>query len=418
MSDRATVQGSLLDPEVQACPYAFYRELRTNAPVYQMPETGFYVVSTYEGVQTVVRDPATFSNDIPIERLAGESRAELGRKYNEHLSELGWGHVQTLHRTDAPAHSRHRRILNRAFTPAMVNAMVPSVERTTTQLIDAFVDRGECDFVADFAFPLPGIVIAEQIGLDPREIATFRRWADAMLATQQGLLVDDDAVRHYAGIEAQAQHYFAPLLEERRTSPQSDLMTALVADSEEGDEPLSMGELQDIMNQLVTGGYTTVADAVGNAMMLLIENPHQQALLREDRSLLRNFADEVLRLATPAQGLFRRATRDTELCGVAIPENAIIHVRYGAANTDDDVFPEPERFDITRENVNKHVAFSRGPHFCPGRPLAMQELMIGFDRLLDRIDDIALAPGVVPERSSSMLFYSLRSLPITFTARS
>lgn len=417
MTDAAPVDGSLLDPDVQACPFDHYRQLRTNAPVHRMPETGFYVVSTYEGVRTVVRDPDTFSNDIPIERLAGEARAEFGRQYNEHLGEVGWGHVQTLHRTDAPVHSRHRRILNRAFTPAMVDAMVPSVERTCTELIDAFVDRGECDFVAEFAFPLPGIVIAEQIGLDPREIGTFRRWADAMLATAQGLLVDEAAVRHYAEIEAEAQHYFAPLLEERRSDPQGDLMSALVADSGDGDEPLTMGELQDIMNQLVTGGYTTVADAIGNAMMLLIENPEQQALLRANRSLLRNFADEALRLASPAQGLFRRATHDTELCGVPIPKDAIVHVRYGAANTDDDVFPEPERFDITRGNAGRHVAFSRGPHFCVGRPLAMQELMIGFDRLLDRLDDIALAPGVVPERAGSMLFYSLTSLPITFTAR-
>lgn len=413
----ADIEGSLLDPAVQSCPFAHYRELRENAPVYRMPETGFYVVSTYDAIRAVVSDPGTFSNDIPIERLAGEARAELGRQYNEHLGEVGWRHVQTLHRTDAPAHSRHRRILNRAFTPNMVEGMVPSVERTCAELIDAFIDRGECDFVAEFAFPLPGVVIAEQIGLDPRDIATFRRWADAMLATAQGLLVDDDAVRHYAEIEAEAQHHFAPLLEERRREPRGDLMSALVADSEDGDAPLTMGELQDIMNQLVTGGYTTVADAIGNAMMLLIENPDQLALLRADRSLLRNFADEALRIATPAQGLFRRAVRDTELCGVLIPADAIVHVRYGAANLDDGVFDDAERFDITRGNAGKHIAFSRGPHFCVGRPLAMQELMIGFDHLLNRLDDIALAPGAVPERNTSMLFYSLKSLPITFTAR-
>lgn len=414
----APIEHSLLDPAVQAAPFEFYRELREHAPVYRMPETGFYIVSTYDGLRTVVSDPETFSNDIPIERLAGESRAELGRKYNEHLGKVGWAHVQTLHRTDAPVHSRHRRILNRAFTPAMVDGMVPGIERICTELIDAFIDRGECDFVSEFAFPLPGLVIGEQIGLEGRDIATFRRWADAMLATAQGLLVDDDAVRHYAEIQAEAQHYFAPLLEDRREHPRADLMTALVADSDEGDAPLTMGELQDIVNQLVTGGYTTVADGIGNALMLLLEHPDQMELLRADRSLLRNFADEALRLASPAQGLFRRATRDTEVCGVMVPKDAILHVRYGAANLDDNVFEDAERFDITRSNANRHIAFSRGPHFCPGRPLAMQEIMIGFDHLLNRLDDIAIAPGVVPERTSTMLFYSLKSLPITFTARS
>ncbi len=409
------IEGTLLDPQVQACPFAYHAQLREKAPVYRMPETGFYVISSYDDLKTVLSDPATFSNDILVEQLAGEAAADLGRMFDEHLAEVGWGHVQTLQRTDPPEHGRYRRLINRTLTPPMVKSMLPSVNRIATELIDAFIDKGSCDFIADFAFPLPGLVIAEQIGLDASEINTFKRWSDGMLAPAMGLLVDEESARTYSEVEAEAQHYLAKLFEERRANPTDDILSALLAESADGDAALTMAELQNLMNQLITGGYTTTADAIGNAMLLLLEHPDQMELLRNDRSLLHNFADEALRHSSSVQGLFRRTTVDTELSGVKIPANSILHTRYGAANWDESMFPEPEKFDITRSNANKHLAFSRGPHFCVGQPLAIQEMIIAFDHLLDRLSDIQLAPGAAPERTGGLIFYSLKDLPITFT---
>jgi cytochrome P450 len=409
------IEGTLLDPAVQACPFAYHQQLREKAPVYRMPETGFYVVSNYEDLKTVLSDPATFSNDIEIEQLAGEAAADLGRMFDDHLAEVGWGHVQTLQRTDPPVHGRYRRLINRTLTPPMVKAMLPSLTRIADDLIDAFIDKGECDFVQAFAFPLPGLIIAEQIGLDADQINTFKQWSDGMLAPAMGLLVDEASAKKYAEVEAEAQHYLAKLFEERRANPTDDILSALLADSTDGDEPLTMAELQNLMNQLITGGYTTTADSIANAMLLLIENPDQMELLRNDRSLLHNFADEALRHSSSVQGLFRRNTVDTELSGVKIPANSIVHTRYGSANWDEAMFPQPEKFDITRDNANKHLAFSRGPHFCVGQPLAIQELMIGFDRIIDRLDNIQLAPGANPQRTGGLIFYSLVDLPITFT---
>ena len=413
----AEIEGTLLDPAVQACPFAYHQQLREKAPVYRMPETGFYVISNYEDLKTVLSDPATFSNDIEIEQLAGEAAADLGRMFDDHLAEVGWGHVQTLQRTDPPVHGRYRRLINRTLTPSMVKAMLPSLNRIADDLIDAFIDKGECDFVQAFAFPLPGLIIAEQIGLDAAQINTFKAWSDGMLAPAMGLLVDEASAKKYAEVEAEVQHYLAKLFEERRANPNDDILSALLADSTEGDEPLTMPELQNLMNQLITGGYTTTADSIANAMLLLLENPDQMELLRNDRSLLRNFAEEALRHSSSVQGLFRRTTVDTELSGVTIPANSIIHTRYGSANWDESVFPEPEKFDITRENASKHLAFSRGPHFCVGQPLAIQELMIGFDHILDRLDNIQLAPGANLQRTGGLIFYSLVDLPITFTKR-
>lgn len=411
------IAGSLLDPEIAACPFGHYRELHERAPVHRMPETGFYVVSGYDELREILSDPVTYSNNSQLSQRVGESAAALGRVYEEHLADLGWGHVQTLQRTDPPDHGRYRRLLNRALTPPRVRAMLPDVERITDELIDAFARRGSCEFISEFAFPLPGLVIARLVGMGDSDLATFKRWADAMLAPSQGLLTDEETARHYASLEAEAQHYMAGIFEERRAHPTDDVISAMVAPADDGDEPFTMHELQNLMNQLITGGYTTTADAIGNAMLLLLENPDQMDLLRSDRSLLRNFADEALRHSSSVQGLFRRTTRDVVLHGVAIPADSIIHVRYGAANRDPSTFPDPDRFDITRDNASRHVAFSRGPHFCVGQPLAVQEMVIAFDRLLDRLDDIALAPDATLERAPGFFLYSLVSLPLTFTAR-
>jgi cytochrome P450 len=301
------------------------------------------------------------------------------------------------------------------FSPGRVRQMVPDVERICDQLIDAFAGRGRCEFVSEFAFPLPGIVISEQLGLASDEIGTFRRWADAMLAPAQGWLTDEATAIGYADIEAEAQHYLADVFEDRRAHPTSDLISALVAASDEEERPLSMHELQNLLQQLITGGYITTADGITSAMWLLIENPEQMRRVRADRSLIKPFAEESLRMLAPVQGLFRKATREIEIHGVTIAAGSILHVRYGAANRDAGMFENPDDFDVSREHVMRHMSFGQGPHACVGAPLARQEMVTAFERLLDRLDDIHLDRGTEPERNQGLLFYSFKTLPIQFT---
>jgi cytochrome P450 len=404
----------LLDPAVQADPYPYYQQLREQQPVLRMPGTGFYVLTRYEDLRAVLRDPETFSNTLDLEELSGEKARQLGALFHQRLAEQGWPHVPTLHQSDPPEHTRYRRLLNKVFTPSRVRQMVPGVQRICDQLIDAFAGRGRCEFVQEFAFPLPGIVISEQLGLAASEIGTFRRWADAMLAPAQGLLTDEDATLKYADIEAEAQHYLAEVFAARRAHPTGDLISALVAASEEEERPLSMPELQNLLQQLITGGYITTADAITSAMWLLTENPEQAQLLKADPSLIKTFAEESLRMLAPVQGLFRKATRDLELHGVNIPKDSILHVRYGAANRDPGTFAEPDAFDVTREHVMRHMSFGQGPHACVGAPLARQELVTAFERLLARLDDLRLDPDQPVERNPGLLFYSFKALPIQF----
>src|SRR6202041_571345 len=180
--------------------------------------------------------------------------------------------------------------------------------------------------------------------------------------------------------------------------------------------PLSMPELQNLLQQLITGGYITNADAITSAMWLLTQNPEQTKQLKTDPTLIKTFAEESLRMLAPVQGLFRKATRDVELHGINIPKDAILHVRYGAANRDPGTFPDPDTFDVNREHVMRHMSFGQGPHACVGAPLARQELVTAFERLLARLDDLRLDPGQQLERNPGLLFYSFKSLPIQFGA--
>ena len=404
----------LLDPAVQRDPFPHYRQLREHQPVFRMPQTGFWVLTRYDDLRTILRDTETFSNTLDLEDLSGERARRLGALFNERLAEKGWAHVPTLHQSDPPEHTRYRRLLSKVFSPGRVRQMVPGVERTCDRLIDAFIDHGRCEFVSEFAFPLPGIVISEQLGLAADQIGTFRRWADAMLAPAQGLLTDEDATIRYADIEAEAQHYLADVFEDRRARPGSDLISALVAASAEEEHPLSMHELQNLLQQLITGGYITTADGITSAMWLLAQNPEQMRRVRADRSLIKAFAEESLRMLAPVQGLFRKTTRDVEIRGVAIPAGSILHVRYGAANRDEEAFENPDGFDVTRAHVMRHMSFGQGPHACVGAPLARQEMVTAFERLLDRLDDIHLDPGREPERNEGLLFYSFKALPLRF----
>lgn len=405
----------LLDPAVQADPYPYYNQLREQHPVLRMPSTGFYVLTRYDDLRAVLRDPETFSNTLDLEELSGEQASRLGALFQQRLTEKGWPHVPTLHQSDPPEHTRYRRLLNKVFSPTRVRQMVPDVQRICDQLIDAFADRRQAEFVEEFAFPLPAIVISEQLGLAASEIGTFRRWADAMLAPAQGLLTDEETTLRYADIEAEAQHYLADVFQERRKHPTSDLISALVAASQEeeeqGERPLSMPELQNLLQQLITGGYITTADAITSAMWLLTQHPEQIPQIKND---LKTFAEESLRMLAPVQGLFRKATRDVELHGINIPQGAILHVRYGAANRDAKTFDEPDTFDVAREHVMRHMSFGQGPHACVGAPLARQELVTAFERLLARLGDFRLDPDREPERNPGLLFYSFKTLPIQF----
>jgi cytochrome P450 len=411
---------NLFDDAVRECPFAYLRTIRTESPVYFMKELGAYYVSRYEDIRYVKKHPELFSNDIYTH---GTGRGGQARNIaEEYRAQNGWKRVSTLQRTDPPVHSMYRALINDAFTVARVRNMTDYVETCVNDLIDRFIERGECDFVSDFAIPLPCTVIADQLGVPRDRIRDLKRWSDAMLAPGGGF-VDDTAAVECARQVVDAQKFFAAVMEERRLEPKDDIITDLVrrqvTDANGVTRPLDMFELQDLLDQLLTGGNETTTNAIGSGMMLLLQRPGSIEKMQDDPKLIRNFIEESLRYETPVLHLWRVATCDTELCGVKIPKGSSLALGYASANRDESVFADGETFDLERRKAGAHLAFGSGPHHCPGAALARQEMFSTFTILLHRLKNIRLAdPDDNFAHVPSSFLRGLKSLRLKFDVAS
>ena len=412
------IGNTMLDPAIQDDPWDFYQDLHEQCPVFPMPEIGAVMVSRYEDVRFVLTNPELFSSSGRGGGTKKGLQVDNARRYQQILRERGWGHVETLQRTDPPVHTDYRRLVAKAFLPRRIKEMASHIDDVTTELIDGLIEAGECEFNLDFAMPLPGIIIAEELGLDRSEIHRFNRWAEAMLALAMRPLTEDELLETVE-VELEAQHHLAAVFEQRRVEPASDLISTLVHahEGESGAEALTVAELQNLMHQLVTGGFETTTSALNHGMWLLTRHPEVQDAVRNDLSLVPAFIEEVLRYESPVQGLTRRATQDVELNGVVIPEGAMVMIRYAAANRDASVFDRADQFDLDREKSPQHLAFGVGPHFCVGAALARQELVSAFTQWLMRTSSIELAhPFEGPIHHPSFILFPMRELPLRFAA--
>jgi cytochrome P450 len=366
------------------------------------------VIGGLAEARDVLGDVTTFSSKPARSRSASAAQAA----HQEVLAARGWPRQATLQRTDPPVHTRYRKLLNRVFTPATVRSLTPHIEQIVHDLVDRFAPSGRCEFVDDVALPVPGIFIAEQLGLDRADYRRFRRWADAMLAGAQRPLTVEEAVAE-AEVEVEAQHFLAAEFERRRAQPGDDLISLLVHAHGDDEQPFTMHELQDLMHQLVTGGFETTTAGLSAGMWLLARHPDQQELLRSDLSLMGNFIEEVLRVDAPVQGLWRQTTCPAHVAGVEIPTGASVMVRFGAAGHDPRVFDDPDRFDITRENARNHTSFGFGAHYCVGASLARQEMASTFSILLERFDHIELDGELpTPVHEPSVFLRPMKRLPL------
>lgn len=409
-------QTSLLDPKVQSNPYPFYELLHTYAPVYQLPETKAYVVSRYEDVRRVLLDHKAFSNEFADSVL--EMQTPEGRKtYEDMLAARGWKHRMSLENADPPLHTKHRKMVEIALAPARVKALAPKIDAIINDLIDGFIDKGECEFVRDFAMAMSGTVVAGLIGLDASELDKFKRWADALLSPITRVLNMDEIVQA-AETELEMQHFFAEARKDRAANPRDDLITVLATQPASDGQLLPMEEYQFILRQMIGAGFDTLLSAISHGLWLLIQHPEQMAMIRADPSLIPNFGEEVFRFESPVQGLLRRAVDDIEVAGVLIPKGSIVIVRYGAANRDSRQFECPHKFDITRSNASTSLAFGNGIHFCVGRTLARMEFQSAFRILLQRLDNIRLA-GEMPDppHKPDLLLRPLKELRIRFDGK-
>ncbi|HEX9260337.1 MAG TPA: cytochrome P450 [Acidimicrobiales bacterium] len=404
------------DPAVQQCPFPHYAAMREQAPVFRVPGTNLFLVTRHDLVTPILRDTATFSSSFG--NTAEPPKGELVDRLKAVIAE-GWPPVSTMLTIDPPQHTRYRGTVAPAFTPKAISALRGPVEAICERLVDGFIDEGRIELVQRFAVPLPIEAIACVLNVPTERMSDFKRWSDDSIAAIGSLISDDERVRAQRGI-VEFQHYFAAQLEQRRAEPRDDLLSQIahaeIDDGKGATRPLDMAEMLSITQQLLVAGNETTTKAITEGVRLLAENPDQWAALRRDpvgRAPV--LVEEVLRLATPTQGMFRLVTHDTEIAGTQIPAGATVVVVYAAANRDPAVFPDPDAFDPDRPNHKDHLAFGKGVHFCLGAPLSRLEMQVAFETLGRRLGELRLAPGNDLAYHPSFILRGLKSLEIEFT---
>ncbi len=415
---KALADYNLFDEQTLKCPYEFYTRLRAEAPVYQVPGLGIYLVSTYELIREVARNTALWSSSVAAGIPPMAVGDEAVQQQIQAIMRTDVPLEQTLLSVDPPDHGKHRTLVNKIFAASRVKTLLPYIDGIVAKLIDAFIDAGSVEFMSQFAQPLPLTIIGDQLGVPDADRDFFERAATA--AADVLSLVPPTPARalERAQLNHDLQLYFLEQCEARRRVPRDDMLTLLVESRYEGERPLRDGEILSILQQFLVAGHETTTSALGAAMKLLIEQPAQLHLLRDDLSRIDNFIEEALRLESPVQGLMRIATADTSLGGVELPKGSVIMLRYGAANRDDAVFGGAERLNVCRANANRQIAFGSGVHACVGAPLARQEMIRGFSAILARMDNFAFdARHPEPDNDPSFLLRGMNHLYMTFDRR-
>ena len=413
---------NLLDVKLQNCPYHAYEMLRDEAPVWIDPITGFYVITRFEDIRKLLLDTKNFSNDMRGGQGGSREQLDSARavRMNTLYEEKGWVPGATLAGRDDPNHKQMRTMFNEAFKPKKIEGMDSFVRDTAYKLIDAFVDDGQCDWIKQYAVPLPLIVIGQQMGVPEADIWKIKAWTDAWVQ-RLGMMQTEEEERWSVEMEIEAQHYFQPIFERLRKEPDETLLSDMVNRViPEWERPLTDNELHaEMMADTFVGGSETTTNAIGYGLKLLIENPDVWQKLRSDPDkYLRTFCEEVVRLEGPVQGLFRMAANDVEMHGVLIPKGAMINVRYAAANRDEREFECPADLNLEREKPGRHIGFGSGIHHCLGAPLARRELFWAFQALIDRVDGMRFTLGANSfEVAPNFSLRAMQELRIEFDAK-
>lgn len=317
---------------------------------------------------------------------------------------------------DPPDHTRLRTLVGKAFTPRTIANLDTRIHSVTDYLLDQVADQGKMDMIADLAFPLPMIIIAELLGIPSTDRDLMRTWS-VTFSTALDRVREEDAERVFTAANISAMEftsYFEDLINERRRAPEEDLISGLLAAHDAGDR-LDTEELVSMSFLLLAAGHETTVNLIGNGTLALLQNQDQLDLLIQQPELMASAVDEFLRYDAPVQLTDRTIFEDIKLNGVLIRKGDWVTCLLGAANRDPAVFAEPDRLDVQRANGNNHLAFSSGIHYCLGAPLAKLEGKIAFGRLLERMPDLELAvPAADLTWRDGVVFHGVDALPVKF----
>jgi cytochrome P450 family 142 subfamily A polypeptide 1 len=372
-------------------PLEQYAWMRANAPVYFDERNGVWGITKHADLKEVAKDPATFSN-------AGGIRPDNGP-------------LPMMIDMDDPEHVRRRKLVNKGFTPRRVRDLEPKINRVCDEIIDAVCEKGECDLVRDIAAPLPMVMIGDALGVAPEDRSDLLQWSDDMVGALSNSASEESMTRAANAFASYTAYASGVIAERRASEPSEDLMSVMVHAEVDGDS-LDDDELVQESLLILVGGDETTRHVVSGGMRQLLEHTDQRDKLIANRELLEPAVEEMLRWVTPIKNMARTVTHDVEFRGQPMREGQKLLLLYHSANRDEDVFDEPERFDVER-SPNDHVAFGFGTHFCLGASLARLEVRVMVDRLLTRLPDLELA-GATPLRAANFIS-GFESMPVTFS---
>ncbi|MGI9603770.1 MAG: cytochrome P450 [Acidimicrobiales bacterium] len=413
----------LADPKARADPYPMYARVREADPIHHSV-IGVTLVTRYDDVLEVLRHPAMSSNDNLVDISFGAGRHGRGRVLEFpgralfHLERRRFRNTETgllptmvnrfLILMDPPDHTRMRRLASRAFTPRVADAARPMIEKTALELLDQLEPRGGADLLRDYFYQLPTRVICDLLGVPPDDVGPMHDWVRQIVRV---LDVSERGGGYITEVEAAAvelDRYFRSLIARRRNQPADDLLSALVAARDEGDQ-LSEEELVAFSVLLFAAGHETTSNLMGNGLWHLFANPTQLHRFRAEPDLRANAVDELVRFDSPIQLTQRVPTEPVEIGGVPLPARRSVVTVLGSANRDPTRFDQPDVLDLGRPDCQP-MSFGFGIHHCLGAALARVEAEVGLGLLLDRFGDLRLV-DTEPRWRKTVIFRGLESLP-------
>ncbi|MGY2010242.1 cytochrome P450 [Nocardia gipuzkoensis] len=411
------------DPALVPDPHPYFDHLRAKCPVAQESRYGVYAVTGYEESTAVLKNADVFSSAIAVGgpfpplpfEVEGEDITELIEQHRDQLPMFE--HMVTM---DPPQHTYARSLLNRLLTPARLKENEDFMWRLADRQLDEFLERGRCEFLAEYAKPFSLLVVADMLGVPEEDHEAFRIALGAERPGSRVGAIDNEIVS--SNPLEWLDEKFSSYISDRRREPRDDVLTSLaLAKYPDGSTP----EVIDVVRSatfLFAAGQETTAKLLGASLRILGDHPEVQARLRADRSLIPVFIEETLRMDSPVKSGFRLAKRATTIGDTDIPVGSTVMFCPGAANRDPRRFEDPHEFRLDRPNFREHMAFGRGVHSCPGGPLARVEGRVSIERILDRMLDISIDAdrhGPAGQRDytyePTFILRGLTELNITFT---
>jgi len=383
----ATVTFNPFEPGFFEDPYAQYRLLREHEPVHHSP-LGVWVLFRYADVNRWLRDPK-LSVEMENADASQMMRAQLFEELAADRPDLAERGSRSMLQLDPPDHTRLRRLVQKAFTPRMIESLRPRVQQLVDEALDRVLAKGEMDVVADLAFPLPFQVITEMLGMPEADRDQLRQWSHTLTKTLDPILTEEDVQAALEAGDRMSEHVTAAI-EWKRKHPADDLLSGLIA-AEDGGDVLTEQELHDQVNLLFIAGHETTVNLIGNGTLALLRNRSQLELLQSEPELDANAIDELLRYDSPVQFSRRIAVADIDVEGRTIPAGTFVLTCLGSANHDDTHWgDDADKLDLRRDGAGQHVSFGAGAHHCLGSNLARLEARIAIGSLVRRFRALEL----------------------------